>query len=408
MKIKLFYIHPTNYGNLMMACVFIEHFHQIMIDKGKGSPEFYLDVLDDAELYRVKKSLPEGIKIYREHLFDRKRRGIIGKLTKLINIPKEIIYNCKTYDICIVLGGDCISQYYSKQIFISDMLKFRMISKKVPFYLLGQTMGPFHGYGVKLVQKCLKNCKIYLRDYDCFEYINKTFHFPYLYEARDLAFLDIPFQNDSQKKCDLLKQYVGGKPYITIVPSGADRQYTSNISDYIREYIKIIDYLIHTTEYDILLLAHVIHVSDSNDKRIIDQMIKKIDTCYLTRIHVVNFLLLPYEARILLGNGIATITGRMHAAVSSINMGTIPICLSYSVKYKGVIGDDFELNDYIYECRGNEIWAQGKVHAEVIQMLDFVLQNREELLKQIYSKLEIVQKKALGQIYETAKEIENN
>lgn len=408
MKIKLFYIHPTNYGNLMMACVFIQHFHQIIIDTKHEVPDFYLDVLDDAELERVKKSLPEDIKIYRENLFDRKKRGIFGKLTKLINIPREIVHNCKAYDICIVLGGDCISQYYSKQVFVSDMLKFRAISKKVPFYLLGQTMGPFHGYAIKLVQKCLKNCKIYLRDSDCFEYINKTFHFPYLYEARDLAFLDIPFQNDEQKKNELLKQYVGDKAYITIVPSGADRQYTCNTSNYIQEYIKIIDYLIHTTKYDILLLAHVIHVSDSDDKRIIDQIIKEIDNSYFNRIHVVNFLLLPYEARILIGNSVAVITGRMHAAVSSINMGTIPICLSYSVKYKGVIGDDFGLNDYIYECRGDEIWIEGKVCTKVIQMLEFVLLNREDLIKQINNKFEIVQKKALSQIYEAAKEADGH
>ena len=29
MKIKLFYIHPTNYGNLMMACAFMKYFTDI-------------------------------------------------------------------------------------------------------------------------------------------------------------------------------------------------------------------------------------------------------------------------------------------------------------------------------------------------------------------------------------------
>lgn len=130
MKIKLFYIHPTNYGNLMMACAFMKYYTDISQQKKSETPEFYLDVLDDEELNRVKASLPDGIKVYREDLYDRKRRGAMGKLEKLVNIPREIAYNCKAYDMCVVLGGDCISQYYSTQVFVSDMIKFQQISKK--------------------------------------------------------------------------------------------------------------------------------------------------------------------------------------------------------------------------------------------------------------------------------------
>ena len=86
MKIKLFYIHPTNYGNLMMACAFMKYYTDISQQKKSETPEFYLDVLDDEELNRVKASLPEGIKVYREDLYDRKRRGALGKLEKLVKI----------------------------------------------------------------------------------------------------------------------------------------------------------------------------------------------------------------------------------------------------------------------------------------------------------------------------------
>ena len=103
MKIKLFYIHPTNYGNLMMACAFMKYYTDISQQKKSETPEFYLDVLDDEELNRVKASLPDGIKVYREDLYDRKRRGALGKLEKLVNIPREIAYNCKAYDMCVVL-----------------------------------------------------------------------------------------------------------------------------------------------------------------------------------------------------------------------------------------------------------------------------------------------------------------
>lgn len=400
MKIKLFYIHPTNYGNLMMACAFIKYYADISQQKKSETPEFYLDVLDDEELNRVKASLPDGIKVYREDLYDRKRRGALGKLEKLVNIPREIAYNCKAYDMCVVLGGDCISQYYSTQVFVSDMVKFRQISKKQKLYLLGQTMGPFHGYAINLVKQSLKNTMIYVRDHDCYEYLQETFGFSNLREARDLAFLNIPFQDDKDKQVELQYRYRLNDKYITIVPSGARRQYTSKEEIYIDEYIKVIRYIVDELKLDVLLLAHVIHVSDSNDKVIIDKIIKKIEPQYMEHIQVVDSLIYPYEARILLGGGLATITGRMHAAVSSINMGTVPICLSYSVKFKGVIGDDFGLNDYIYQCRGDEIWDSGNVHTEVIRRLDMALENREKVLKQIGSELKTVQKKSIRQIEE--------
>lgn len=398
MKIKLFYIHPTNYGNLMMACAFIKYYTDIAKQKGAEIPAFYLDVLDDEELKRVKASIPAGIPVYREELYDRKRRGILGKIEKLVNIPREISYNCKKYDMCIVLGGDCISQYYSTQVFVSDMIKFRQISKKQKLYLLGQTMGPFHGYAIKLVKQSLKDTIIYVRDHDCYEYLQKMFEFTNLKEARDLAFLNIPFQDDKAKQIELYSHYRLNGKYITIVPSGARRQYTSNKEIYIDEYIKMIYYIVDELKLDVLLLAHVIHVSDSNDKIIIDRIVEKLEPQYMEHIHVVDSLIYPYEARILLGGGLATITGRMHAAVSSINMRTVPICLSYSVKFKGVIGDDFDLNDYIYQCRGDEIWNSGNVHTEVIHRLDMALKNREKIVEQVSAKLKKVQKKSISQI----------
>ena len=72
----------------------------------------------------------------------------------------------------------------------------------------------------------------------------------------------------------------------------------------------------------------------------------------------------------------------------------------YSVKFKGVIGDDFDLNDYIYQCRGDDIWASGNVHVEVIKRLNAVLENRESILNNIASKLEAVKKKSMLQIEE--------
>lgn len=405
MKIKIFFVHPTNYGNMMMVDSFVSYFRKIMIEEYGVDPEFYLDVLDDDELTLAKKNVPKDITLIRENIFNRKRRGIFGKLQKLVYIPYEIYYNIKNYDMCIILGGDCISQYYSKQVFISNMIKIHFISKKSKVFAAGQTMGPFKGYAVKLVKWALNRCVIYTRDHDCYRYLKDLFDFEQLYESRDLATLDIPYQNDKNIVLDTLNKYVGNCKYVTFVPSGANLQYTTDTEHYVDEYARIITTTIERTSYDILLLAHVIHVKTSNDKVIIDRIVKKISPNLLNRIHVINHLIMPYEARILLGNGQYTVTGRMHAAVSSINMGVVPICLSYSVKYKGVIGDVYGLNEYILQCRGNEAWLENKVSDKIWVIQQNVLNNKEELKGLINRKNNTVKELALWQIKDIVKRI---
>ena len=163
MNIKLMFIHPNNIGNLMMTAVFIQNFNRIATEQFGDKPFFYADVLDEIELERVRNALPEDLRtqIQMEYIFDKKRRGIVWKLSKLFYLPIEIKFSKKNYDSCIVLGGDCISQYYSSQVFISDMIKIGSISKKIPTFLVGQTMGPFEGYRKELVKKCLSKCNIF-------------------------------------------------------------------------------------------------------------------------------------------------------------------------------------------------------------------------------------------------------
>lgn len=105
---------------------------------------------------------------------------------------------------------------------------------------------------------------IYVRDHDCYDYLKKKFDFKNLKESRDLAFLDIPYQNDASQQERVKSEFGIKTDYITIVPSGARRQYTSDTENYINEYIKIIHYIVDVLKYDVLLLAHVIHVSDSS------------------------------------------------------------------------------------------------------------------------------------------------
>lgn len=405
MRIKLFFIHPTNYGNMMMAASFISQSYALFKKQYQDKPVYYVDVLDQEELNLVRESLPKEIKIKGEFLFDRKRRGVLGKMQKLVYVPYEIYYNKKNYDACVVLGGDCISQYYSKQKLIFNMVKFHYISKRIPVYAPGQTMGPFSGIYSFLVKWGMKNCDIYTREHTNYIYLKEKYQFNKLHEARDLAALDIPFQNDGEIVARVLEKYIGDNKYVTYVPSGVNHQYTSNLRNYIDEYIRMIINTLDNTDFDIVMLAHVIHTENSNDKKIIDLILPKIPSKYSHRIKVIDYLIKPYEARIILGHGEYTITGRMHAAISSLNMDVIPICLSYSIKYKGVIGDVYGFNEYIVQCRGDEFWDNQNVSKSVLEIETRILSNKETIVETVQSKNQTVKEMALQQIVEIVNKV---
>ena len=407
MKIKLHYIQPNNYGNLMMAITFIDNF--VRNFGGKEELEIVTDVENEKELERLTDSLETNYNITMDEKFlkVRARYGGGAKIFKLIVLPFEILHNIRDYDVHIVLGGDCISGYYHKARLYADMIRFKFISKRKRMYLVGQTIGPFSRRGVKIVRNALKNTVCYTRDNDCYEYCTSNMAFRKLEECADLAFLDIPFQSNKEIEKSLIKKYSLPEEYITIIVSGAYTQYTHDIEKYIDEYVRIIENLINKYHVNILMLAHVIHTEDSNDRGVMQKVYHNLSLEIKDNVCMIDELVLPYEARILLGKGLFTITGRMHGAVSSINMGVVPICLSYSVKYKGVIGKCFGLQDYILECADETMWEKHIVSREVCDIVTKLLAKKEEEERRLKSKLSGVQKKSLKQILEIIGDLNN-
>lgn len=360
MKIKVAFIHPYNYGNLMMASVFIQN----MIDYYKTDIEIVTDVENEDQLNRLIDSLYDNsrnVKFSREEYFDKKYYGKLRKVKKLFQILRFPKYCRKKYNAVVFLGGDCLSEYYSKIGFLIDGYKIFKLSKKIPVFLVGQTLGPFTSYRKYITQIFLKNSYVFSRDKKCFDYCKETLHLDRIYDNRDLAFLDIPKQNDDEVKKQILNKYnLSENNYVTIVPSGLYRSYTSNLNDYLTTYVNIIEEICTIKDLvnmNIVILPHVIHNENSDDLQIIKKLEKLLFKSYhKNRVKFIKDIMMPHEARIILGNGIFTLTGRMHAAVSTLQMKKPAISLSYSVKYAGVIGHGLDLMDLVIECKGDELW----------------------------------------------------
>ena len=384
MKIKIEHIPNTlNYGSLMMAVNIISKLADIF----NKQVSFYVDCKTEKDLERLKKeTLYNDIYIYKT--IDNNEKN---KVLKLIKLKKTIKKESKMFDGLIVIGGDDISEYYGIKSLISKLIRIQLFAKSIPVYLVGQTIGPFnHIYTRLLAKKVLNKVNLYVRDRDCLEYLEKI-GVKNIFDSRDLAFLDLPLQSDNKVINNILNKYdIKNKRYITIVPSGLTESYTKDRESYINGQVNIIKSLMKNEKLEIdvvILLSHVLSPEYVDDRNIIKEIMKRIGDEYKNKLIPVYDELLSSEARIILGNGLFSITGRMHAAVSTYQMGKPSLALSYSVKYKGVLGSGLGMNELIIEANNDEIWKGDKIVEQVNMKVNYIIENYDELINHIKVKL---------------------
>ena len=92
----------------------------------------------------------------------------------------------------------------------------------------------------------------------------------------------------------------------------------------------------------------------------------------------------------------------MHGAISAFQSGVPAISLSYSVKYKGVIGNSLNLPELIVETKKNTFLEDID---KVNELISEVIQKREKIILNIKKNVKIVKKDAYLQIEEISKSI---
>jgi colanic acid/amylovoran biosynthesis protein len=328
----------------------------------------------------------------------------IKKIKTLINILDQAKRDSKEYDYHIVLGGDDLSEYYGIKRALTEALKWYVESKKMSVFLTGQTIGPFFSYRKILIPLLIRNTYLYSRDDKTYLYAKNELKLKKVYNSRDLAFLDLPEQKNTQAEEALLKDFnIKKNQYITIVPSGLSGLYTQNFKKYIENYLGIIKSLIGNRKLrnmQIVLLSHVTEPDVNNDRKIVKEIVENLEEECFERIVTVDKKVLPHEARWILGNGLFTITGRMHAAVSAFQMGKPAIALSYSVKYEGVIGQGLDMNKLIIESANEQIWAKGEMINLTLSKIDYIMDNYEIISKRIREKVKDCKEKALLMVHD--------
>lgn len=412
LKIVIQHIPNTlNYGSAMMAENLIFYLRSFV----NSSSEFYCDFSTENDLKRMEWATT--ISPLRIDDISKRTPTKANKVVKAVNfynrIKSETVkYREDSAGAILILGGDDLSEYYAGNRIAIELYQLMSLSKSVNVFLLGQTIGPFHSWRIPLAKRFLRNCHIYTRDPLTVEYLRSDLKLTNVKESRDLAWLDLPRQHESGVEDTVMSKYeLEPNQYITVVPSGLSSQYASNLSSYIRAWKELIEKLAKEPailDKKIVLLGHVVKEGKGDDRNIIREIASSIPPEFESRLVPVYDIMLPVEARMILGSGLFTITGRMHAAVSTFQMGKPAISLSYSVKYKGVIGEGLGMKDLIIEARGDALWESGKIVNLVHDKVDYVLSNYDSLVSRIKPAVEENKKLAMSQIEDIASKLKEN
>ncbi|MFH1971885.1 MAG: polysaccharide pyruvyl transferase family protein, partial [archaeon] len=353
-KIGMLHCENTlNYGSMMLGENVITHLSRL------SNKDLNFIILSYKKEETQKRFIAAtGLNTIKVRKFKNKGQNIFIKIItyfcdffKGVFFPKKLDIFKKTEDcdIILIVGGDDLSEYYSIFGLLIQLRDIYALSKFKKVYLLGQTIGPFNSWRIPLVKFILGKIKIiYTRDQKSFYYLKNILKIKTKCKlSKDLAILDLAKQKES---FDISKYNLKPSKYISFVPSGLWNQYSIDYNSYINGLSCLIKDLIKIAEkkgYKVLIFPHVYY---KKDLKVVEDIIKKINSPSLI---LIKEKLLPYQARSILGSGYLTVTTRMHAAISSLQRGIPAIALSYSIKYKGVIGDGLDLPNLIIEVNKN-------------------------------------------------------
>jgi colanic acid/amylovoran biosynthesis protein len=265
---------------------------------------------------------------------------------------------------------------------------FSLMGKYSPVVLVGQTIGPFNRWiNWQIVRRTLKSVPIITRDEWCSRYLQQELNLKQnVFHGADLAFCDLPLQSNKDIEQDILRQYgLVSNQYITVILSGHHSAYCKDRTLYLQVWQEVIQRLAAEPmlqDKKICLLAHTFHPYGDEGKNI-EEVCRMLPQNIREQIIPVTERILPTRARFILGNGYLTITGRMHASVSTFQMGKPAVVLSYSKKYDGVIGSNLNRQDLILNANDSVLWESRKIPDMIGEKVRYICGNYNRLTEEI-------------------------
>ncbi|NLO75461.1 MAG: polysaccharide pyruvyl transferase family protein [Clostridia bacterium] len=334
--------NTLNYGSMMMGENFINYYNKVSKKKNK----YFVETTDEINIKRLVKAtgVEQIYPVPMKSLFKVgiKKHDYLLAFFRKKNIISDFI---KKIDLVVVLGGDDFTEDYGWQSPIINAIKFYLLQREgIKIIMFGQTMGPYRFFRKPVMKRLLKKIdKIYPRDPLTYQYLH-SLGLQNIKMTDDLALLPLTRQEEKERT----------KEYISFCPSELIYRYTKdgNRKDWLNFNLFMIDKVMEKyKDKKVVLLAHVLRPVDVDDRIMVNELYNLIKDKYKDRIICENKEMYPFEVRNYIQQSLFTIASRMHPVISSIQCEIPAIALSYSTKYWGIIGERYDLEDYIIDVR---------------------------------------------------------
>ena len=378
----------NNFGTAMMGLVVI----QALADRVPGPLRVFADLWPETDIDEIFAELNVDrarVSISRHAPPPRPRlasaAGLALRLRELAGAA-----DTRIGDLFVVLGGDDLSEYYDNRTW--RLLRgFWLTNRATPTILLCQTIGPFNQPRNRLAARFLMPAlQVVTRDRWTTSYLETEFGLrKRVRQGTDLAWSDLPLQHRRDLEAEVLARFgLAPDSYATVVVSAMQKggYYTQDRALYLQSWAQAVEQLLALPEMagrQICLLAHTFGPIYGDEGQNVRDVFGLLPPAVQARVVPVPDRLLPTRARFVLGNGLFTITGRMHPAVSTFQMGKPAISLAYSKKYEGVIGSMIGRSDLIIEANDPALWSSGAIVSTVVDRARDVLNRHDPLCAQI-------------------------
>jgi colanic acid/amylovoran biosynthesis protein len=296
-------------------------------------------------------------------------------INSFLNKKKVFSNLVNDLDKIIILGGDDLTEDYGWINLVLQLLKINtLLNSGKQIYLVGQTMGPYYSFRKSLVKSLLKRVtKIYARDVITYNYL-KDMGLKNIDRIPDLALLPLAKETNIHKD----------QKYIIFCPSELIYRYSKEGSrdKCIDFYINLCKYLLNKYKnLTMLILAHVLKPENVDDRKMVKEIYNVLKVEFEDRIRKIDEEIYPYQVRDYIKQSYFVVSARMHPIISSIECNVPSISISYSRKYWGILGDGYNLKDYIIDMRHYENYNQ--IFEEFEKKVSYLQQNREKFIKNI-------------------------
>lgn len=292
-------------------------------------------------------------------------------------------------DVVISAGGDTLTEDNGLFSFISNVNRFLFAwLLKKPFILQSETIGPFTHWWSKLYAKFILNRAklIIVREELSYKYLKNELHIKSsLAQTADLAFLFDAAPAELAIK--ILREEGLGDGKKPLVGINCSKKVSSLLpySQYIEMFSELIDYITTSLNAVVIIVPHVIE--KGNDDRIVAEDVYK-PIKNKKDVLLIKGEYAPQEIKAVIAKCDLFVGARMHSVIASTSMNVPTICIAYSNKAHGIIGNMLGYKKYVIDINEMD-------YDTLIYTINDVWNNRWIIKKELKKKITEIKKLAL-------------